>query len=284
MFKKILLLAAAIATSSYATWDYFGFPQNSQGSVKAGIYYDMDDDWSQMGLKVGARVKVAPTFELSLQGFGYQFWSENECDENIPRCNNEGGNGLRDLIIGGRFALNPMINLFLDLNLPIGRDKYDGEGTTAPSNHEIYLYFGGQLHNDIKSIKNASFGTEAGAFWGFRHHARERGLEFHLGGEFDYTLPAAPVTLLIGAQIKLRLFRSEYQNEVKSDAKMHDDLSQQYKIWVGTNFAVTNNISINGQIIVRSENLKSKRSDPEDKKIHMEGDAKGFTLDVEFKF
>jgi len=283
MIKKVLLLAAALATSSFATWDYFGLLQNSPGSIKAGLYYDMDDDWSQMGLKVGARVNVAPTFELSIQSFGYQFWSENECDENIPRCNNEGGNGLRDLVLGGRFAVNPMLNIFLDLNLPIGRDKDDGEGTTAPSRHEMFLYFGGQFHSNIASIKQAAFGTEAGAFWGFRHHNKERALEVHFGGEFDYTLPAAPVTLLIGGQIWFRLFRSEYDNGVKSNAKLHDDWSQQYKIWIGANFAVTQNLSINGQIIARSQDLKRKRVDG-GTKIDMEGDATGFTLDVEIKF
>ena len=69
MFKKILLLTAAIVTSSFATWDYFGLLQNNSGSVKTGLYYDWDGDWSQMGLKVGARVNIVPQFELSFQSF-----------------------------------------------------------------------------------------------------------------------------------------------------------------------------------------------------------------------
>ena len=83
MFKKIILLAAVIASYSFATWDYFGLLQNSQGSFKAGLYYDTDDDWSQMGLRVAARMNVTPQFELSLQGFGYQFWGETDCPEDI---------------------------------------------------------------------------------------------------------------------------------------------------------------------------------------------------------
>ena len=102
MFKKIILLAAVIASYSFATWDYFGLLQNSQGSFKAGLYYDTDDDWSQMGLRVAARMNVTPQFELSLQGFGYQFWGETDCDA----CA-EGGSGLKDLAIGARFALDP---------------------------------------------------------------------------------------------------------------------------------------------------------------------------------
>jgi len=276
MIKKVILLAALIATYSFATWDYFGLLQNNQGSIKAGLYYDKDDDWSQMGLKVGARFNVSPKFELSLQSFGYQFWSETDCDA----CE-DGGNGIRDLMIGGRFAMTPMVNLFLDFNLPIGREKYDGLGTTPPSHHEMFLYFGAQIHNDIASIKGAAFGTEAGVFWGFEHNKQERGLELRIGGEFDYTLPSAPVTLLIGGQLWLRIFKSEYDNGNK-DVNLHDDWSNQWKFWVGAEFAVTNQILIKGKVIARSEDIKKKSRDPFT--INMEGDAVGFTLDVEFKF
>lgn len=277
MIKKIILLAAMIATSSFATWDYFGLLQNNQGSVKAGLYYDKDDDWSQMGLKVGARMNATPQLELSLQGFGYQFWGETDCDA----CA-EGGSGIRDLVIGARFALDPELYFFLDFNLPIGKDKAKGTGTTAPSSGEMYIYAGAQHHRDINAIKGAAYGTEAGVFWGFRHHNKERGLETRFGGEFDYKLPAAPVTLLVGAQFWLRVFRSEYDNGVKSDAKLHDDWSTQFKCWFGATFNINENVSLNGQIIARSQNLKKKAVDGNS--IPMEGDALGFNLDFEFKF
>ena len=277
MFKKIILLAAVIATYSFATWDYFGLLQNSQGSFKAGLYYDTDDDWSQMGLRVAARMNVTPQFELSLQGFGYQFWGETDCDA----CA-EGGSGLKDLAIGARFALDPELYLFLDFNLPIGKDKAKGYGTTAPSSHEMYIYAGAQHHKDISSIKGAAYGTEAGLFWGFEHHDRERGLELRLGGEFDYTLPSAPVTLLVGGQFWLRLFKSEYYNGNK-DMDLHDDWSNQFKFWLGVSLAATDDISINGQIIARSQDLKKKAKD-NGVQIGMEGDALGFVVDVEFKF
>lgn len=277
MFKKILLLTAAIVTSSFATWDYFGLLQNNQGSVKAGLYYDTDDDWSQMGLKVGARMNVTPQFELSLQGFGYQFWGEKDCDA----CS-EGGSGLRDLVIGARYALDPELYFFLDFNLPIGKDKAKGIGTTAPSSNEMFIYAGAQHHSDINAIKGAAYGTEAGLFWGFEHNKLERGLELRLGGEFDFTLPSAPVTLLVGGQFWLRLFKSEFDNGQK-DVDLHDDWSNQFKFWVGANFAINQQISLNGQIIARSQDLKKKAKD-NNVQIGMEGDALGFTVDMEFKF
>ncbi|WP_173473474.1 hypothetical protein [Fibrobacter succinogenes] len=273
MIKKVILLAAAIVTSSFATWDYFGLLEEGRGSAKAGLYYDWDDDWSQMGLKVGARMTVAPKFELSLQSFGFQFWGEWECDS----CE-EGGYGLRDLVIGARYALDPELYFFLDFNLPIGREK--GKGT-PPSRGEISLYFGAQHHKEIQAINGASYGAEAGLFWGFEHDDLERGLELRLGGEFDYKLPSAPLTLLVGTQFWLRLFESEY-----NDKDLRDDWSDQWKFWVGANFAITQNISVNGSVIVRSQDLNHRKNSEELKlpSIAMEGDAIGFTMDFEFKF
>jgi hypothetical protein len=47
--------------------------------------------------------------------------------------------------------------------------------------------------------------------------------------------------------------------------------------------AATDDISINGQIIARSQDLKKKAKD-NGVQIGMEGDALGFVVDVEFKF
>ena len=69
---------------------------------------------------------------------------------------------------------------------------------------------------------------------------------------------------------------------VKSNAKLHDDFSTQFKIWFGANFALTDQVSLNGQIIARSQNLKKKAVDGT--AIGMEGDAIGFRLDMEFSF
>ena len=272
MIKKIILLAAAIATSSFATWDYFSLLEGNHKSVKAGLYYDMDDNWSQMGVKVGARMNIVPQFELSLQSFGFQFWGEWDCDD----CA-DGGYGLRDLVIGARYALDPELYFFLDFNLPIGREK--GAGTTPPSQGEIFLYFGAQHHRNIEAIKGAAYGAEAGVFWGFEHNDLERGLEVRLGGEFDYTLPSTPVTLLIGSQFWLRIFESE-----DHDKDLHDNWSDQWKFWVGANFAIDKNVSLNGSVIVRAQDLNHRKKEEGFRRITMEGDALGFTLDVEFKF
>ncbi len=271
MIKKIILLAAAIATSSFATWDYFGLLADGQVSTKAGIYYDWDGDWSQMGLKVGARMNIAPQIELSVQSFGFQFWGEWDCDA-CP----DGGYGLRDLVLGSRYALDPELYFFLDFNIPIGREKGAG---TPPSQGEIYLYFGAQHHKNIEAVQGVSYGAEAGIFWGFEHDDLERGLEVRFGGELDYKLPKVPLTLLVGAQFWLRVFESE-----DNDKGLHDSWSDQWKFWFGANYAIKENISINGQIILRSQDLEHRKNNEGFRQIPMEGDAFGFTVDMEFKF
>jgi hypothetical protein len=134
MFKKIALASALAASAAFATWDYYPVLDAGKGSVAAGLYYDWDNDWSQAGLKVGARYSLIQNLELSLQSWGYQFWGETDCNG----CAN-GGDGLRDLIIGARYGLAPMITAFVDVNLPIGKDEWDGNGTSTPGSDEIFI-------------------------------------------------------------------------------------------------------------------------------------------------
>ena len=110
MFKKIALASAIAASAAFATWDYYPVLDAGKGSAAAGLYYDWDNDWSQAGLKVGARYSLIQNLELSLQSWGYQFWGETDCNG----CAN-GGDGLRDLIIGARYGLAPMITAFVDV-------------------------------------------------------------------------------------------------------------------------------------------------------------------------
>ena len=174
-----------------------------------------------------------------------------------------------------------MVNAFLDFILPVGSTDWDGPGTSTPGQDELALYLGAQFSMPT-GVPGFKFGTEGGIFWGFEHHNLERGLELRLGGEFDYTLPSAPLTLMVGGQFWLRLFKSEYYNGNK-DVDLHDDWSNQFKFWIGATFNINDNMSLNGQIIARSQDLKKKAKD-NGVQIGMEGDALGFTLDMEFKF
>lgn len=275
MFKKIALAAALVSSAAFATWDYYPVLEAGKGSVEGGLYYDWHHEWSQAGLKVGARYSVIQNLEISLQSWGFQFWGETDCGG----CAN-GGSGLRDLTLGGRFQIDPMISVFVDLNLPIGNDDYDGPGTNHPSSDEIALYMGGQFSMPIKETPGLKFGTEAGIFWGFEHDDSERGLELHLGGEGSYEIPnAGGIAPYVGLQLKFRVTESTWEeydeNEKKKVEKgADDDGDHQVILWVGVGyFIIPNQLNVKGQVFVRSGDHDN-----------MGGDASGFYFAAEYFF
>ena len=267
MFKKIALASAIAASAAFATWDYYPVLEAGKGSAEAGLYYDWDHDWSQAGAKIGARYSLIQGLELSLQSWGYQFWGETDCDG----CAN-GGDGLRDLIIGARYEIAPMITTFLDLNLPIGKDDWDGNGTSRPGSDEIFIYAGAQFSAPINDVPGMKFGTEAGILWGFEHHNEERGLDIHLAGEISYTVPDVGVTPFVGLQIKYRLTESEYEADDGKEYGHNDDGNKQINIWLGADyFVIPNQLDLIAKLIIRSGKVD-------------DGDASGIYLGAEFFF
>lgn len=264
MFKKIALASALAASAAFATWDYYPVLEAGKGSAAAGLYYDWDHDWSQAGMKIGARYSLIQNLELSLQNWGYQLWGETDCDG----CAN-GGDGLRDLTVGARYGIAPMITVFLDLNLPIGNDDGDG-GTTPPSHNEIAIYAGAQFSMPINEVPGMKFGTEAGIDWGFEHDNYERGLEIHLGGELAYTVPDVGVTPFVGLQIKYRLTESTWDDH-GTERGHNDDGHKQINIWLGGDyFVIPNQLDLVAKILLRSGKI--------------DGDATGLYVGAEFFF
>ena len=276
MIKKIALAAALSAGAAFATWDYYPVLEGGKGSAKGGLYYDWDHDWSQAGLKVGARYSIIPNLEISLQSWGVQFWGEWDC----KGCVN-GGGGLRDLTVGGRYEIAPMITAFMDLNLPSGNDEVEWNQyskTTPPSSEEIAIYLGGQFSMDIKEAPGLKFGSEAGLDWGFEHDNYERGLELHLGGEMGYTVPNTEITPFIGLQIKYRITESTTEAQKshieKIDGKdvevfegetyevgLDDDGDKQINLWLGADcMIIPNQLNLRLQLIVRSGRIGGEAS------------------------
>lgn len=257
MFKKIALAAAVLASASFATWDYFPILPAGKGSAEAGLYYDWDGDWSQAGVKIGARYTVIQNLELSLQNWGYQLWSEVDC----TGC--KGGDGLRDLTVGVRYEMAPQMNLFLDLNLPIGNDDFSNGH--APTSDEVAIYLGAQYAAAL--TQEFLLGTEAGVDWGFEHHGKERGLELHVGAELDYSIAQLGLTPFVGLQFKYRVTDSE-----EHDHNINNNGDTQVNIWLGASYALNQQLSFKGQLIVRSG------------AADMGGDATGFYVAVDVNF
>ncbi|MBO6136850.1 MAG: transporter [Fibrobacter sp.] len=276
MFKKIILALAIFVGASFATWDYYPIPQNKNGGAEAGLYYDKDHRWSQAGLKMGARLTMIKSLEIAFTGWGYQFWNEEDCSG----CVN-GGDGLRDLTIGGRFEIAPMITAFLDFNLPVGDDEYDGAGTNPPSSGEFSIYAGAQFSAPTK-MDGLLFGTEAGFLWGFEHDNHERGLDIHVGAEVGYTIPKVGLTPYIGMLLKFRLSESVWYDGNDTEHGYADRRSRQYNLWMGIAYDITPMITVKGQFIFRNEKYKGVWTDGNP--YHLGGDATGLYVAAVFNF
>ena len=272
MFKRVILAVALAISASFATWDYFPIRPAGSGTGEIGLYYDWDHRWSQAGLSAGARFSLLSVFEIAVMGFGYQVWGEDDCDD----CVN-GGDGLRDVTIGGRFQINPRVSAFIDAHLPIGREVYDGYNTTPPGNNEFAIYFGAQFSMPIKEAPGLKFGTEAGLDWGFEHtnpydgrKGYERGLEMHLSGELDYTVPKSQVTPYLGMQFKLQLTEDTWEDGNKERGDNDDFDDGQFNLWLGVQ------VDISSAIYVKAH-LKFRTGD-------MDGEATGLYMAGGFNF
>ncbi|MCL4101672.1 hypothetical protein SAMN05720766_11248 [Fibrobacter sp. UWH9] len=264
MFKKIIAAAAIAASAAFATWDYFPVQEAGKGTLHGGLYYDWHHEWSQAGLNLGARYTVIQNLELSLQGWGYQFWSEVDCQG----CTN-GGDGLRDLTIGGRYQITPMVSGFIDLRLPIGNDD-DGVNGHPPSNSEVSIYLGGQFSMPIQGVQGLSFGTEAGLDWGFEHDNYERGLEIHIAGEMDFAVPNQIFIPYLGLKFKLQLTEDTWEDDKGNEWGADDSGDSQFNLWLGCKFALNPQILLDARLIFRSGD--------------MDGDATGLYAGVDFNF
>ena len=265
MLRKIVLATALVASASFATWDYFPVLESGKGTVEGGLYYDWHHDWSQAGLSVGARYSLIQNLELSLTSFGFQFWGETDCNG----CAN-GGEGFKDLTLGGRYQVTPMVAAFLDLRLPIGRTEWDGNGTNAPGSDEFAMYFGAQFSMSIAEAPGLAFGTEAGLDWGFEHDNYERGLEIHIAGEVDYTIPNIGLTPYLGIKFKLQQTEDEEEGADGKDYGKDDAGDSQFNLWLGASYAISQQLSVKGQLIFRSGD--------------MDGDASGIYVGCDFNF
>ena len=270
MFKKILAATALLAGAASATWDYFPVPTSGLGSAEVGLYYDWDHSWSQAGLAAGARFVFIPNLELSIQGFGFQFWGEEDCNG----CAN-GGGGIRDVTIGGRFQVSPVASAFLDVHLPTGRTESDGNFTTPPGNDEMAIYLGAQFSMAIKEAPGLKFGSEAGLDWGFKHDWNghkdyERGLELHMAGEMDYTVDKSGVTPFVGLKFKLRITECTWKtgDTERGDDSDFDD--SQFNFWLGANVDINTAIYVKGYLLFRTGD--------------MDGEATGLYAGGGFKF
>lgn len=247
MFKKIALAALLVASSSFAAWDYYHLPEAGKGTVKGQFLYDSDDPWSQWALNVGARYILVPNLELSLLSFGYLSWETDGSD----------GAGFTDLTLGARYAVMPIVNIFLDLNLPIGNNDVSDR---------LSFTLGGQFSQEL--VPNLVLGTEAGVYWGFKRHDFEPGLVMNIAAELGYTIPEYGLTPFVGLELKYKLTDDEGYNWEDNAG------DNSICLWLGTAYAINSEMTVDGKLKVRS----GDSSDP------LDGDAVGIEVNFYYNF
>lgn len=144
MFKKIALAAALAATASFATWDKFPVLEAGKGQAKVGLDYKMQGDWSGLDLNVGARYTIVQNFELGV-ALPYTIFTDYD--------GQDGADGLGNLPIMVRYQFMPILNAFLDVELPIGEEELIG------NKDGLGLHFGVQFSQNFGMV---NFGSELG--------------------------------------------------------------------------------------------------------------------------
>jgi len=240
MFKKIALAVALVAASSFAAWDYYKVPEAGYAQLKVQGKYDTDSPWSGTGINASARFVVIPNLELSLMHLGFAY---NETD-------NWDGEGITDFTIGARYAILPIVNIFIDMNMPIGdadEGSYIGSDTWG-------FFFGGQFTSD-QFAKNLNVGAEVGTYWGFEHDGKEPGLLLTTAIEAGYYIERIRLTPIAGAEFKYKLTHDkwEYTDEAgKTHTEKGNQGDTQFNIWGGANYKINERMSVEGLFKFRS--------------------------------
>ena len=143
MLKKIALVTALVATASFATWDKFPVLEAGKGQAEVGVKYSMQDKWSQLGLFGQARYAVIPNLEL---GLSVPFVLFTDWDGNDMKAD-----GLQNIPLMVRYQFMPIMNAFIDVDLPVGDETVSDDG--------LGLYFGVQYSQAFGAV---NFGSELG--------------------------------------------------------------------------------------------------------------------------
>jgi len=143
MLKKIILATALVATASFATWDKFPVLEEHKGQAELGLKYKMQGDWSTMGLFAGARFTVISNLELGVQ---VPYTVFTDFDGHDMKAD-----GLNNIPLMVRFQFMPILNAFLDVDLPVGDEEVSDDGWG--------FHFGAQFSQKFGIV---NFGSELG--------------------------------------------------------------------------------------------------------------------------
>ncbi len=217
MFKKIALAAALTATASFATWNYFPVLENHKGQAEIGVTDLMQDKTNQLGLFVGARYTVIPNLELGVK-VPYTVFTHWDGEDMKA-------DGLNNIPLMVRYQFMPILNAFVDLDLPVGDEEVSDDG--------FGVYFGVQFSQNFGMV---NFGSEAGL------QIRTEGddevsppYNLHIGLEGDFAI-SQMFTPYVGVDFDMWL--GEYTHDGDSAPDADDSGKFGLAPYVGVNIAI----------------------------------------------
>ena len=219
MLKKIVLAAAVAATASFATWNYFPVLEAGKGQAEIGVTDKMQDKVNQLGLFVGARYTIIQNLELGLK-LPYTIFTHNDGhDAKVD--------GLGNLPIMVRYQFMPILNAFVDVDLPIGDKKVVARGDG------LGVYFGVQYSQNFGMV---NFGSELGL------RIRTEGdddvsppYNLHIGLEGDFAV-SQMFTPYVGADFDMYLGEYTHDGKELLDSDASGDLG--IAPYLGVNIAI----------------------------------------------
>lgn len=224
MFKKIALATALVATASFATWDKFPVLENHKGQAQVGFAYNMPAEKVSQGIIYGgARFTVIPNLELGVK-VPYTLFTSND---------NDGGaepDGLGNIPLMIRYQFMPIMNVFVDVDLPVGDDEVVGW------NDGLGLHAGVQYSQPFGMV---NLGSELGFNMrteGDNHHTPA--YEINVGAEGDFAI-SQMITPYVGADVNIKVTNSEGEEPITGKT-VEDDDSGDMGLWIylGGAFAI----------------------------------------------
>lgn len=252
MIKKIALAGALAATASFATWDKFPVLEAGKGQAKVGVGYDMQGDYSDLGMYVGARYSVIQGLELGL-AVPFRFYSDFD-------GNDLEADGLGNIPLMVRYQFMPTMNAFLDVTLPIGADEVVGD------DGEIGFHAGVQFSQNFGMI---DLGTEAGlALETAGDDKTTPPWKLNIGAEAGFAL-GGPVSPYVGLDLVMELGKYTYDGDNVGEGHSGDLGIFPY---VGVGYSINQMISLDASVSLGLGNE------------HLVDDDMDLTIDVNAKF
>lgn len=239
MLKRAFLIFVILATACFATWDYKPLPKKTTASVRAQVTAEYSNECKQLcdvayfgTIFASFRYFPMKELELSYQNLGFRIEYSHYSNGQYTYTNSSVY--LQNSVLGARYKVAPIVNAFLDLDLPT--DLFSERFNRLPNRFSHFFkgitpYAGAQVASKLKKGKILSrYGSEAGISIGNLFGKGSVFFNVNLAGEVAFASPIEDLLLdfPLGASISTAI-------------NSYDPGLKEINLWTGaeTNFSKT---------------------------------------------